>query len=150
MTHALIRPIALALALAALACGGSDNSAATTTPTTVAAPTEALFEGKLQSSGDSTFFSFTVAASGDVIVTLASVTTTTTPGSSTNLVLGIGLGSPLATDCNVSPTMQTSTAPGLTAQLVQTNVSPAIYCVRVFDVGKLTVPVNFAVRIVHT
>jgi hypothetical protein len=148
MKNVLMRPIALALALAATACGGSNNSAATTTPTTVATPTAELFEGKLQSRGDSTFFSFTVNAAGNVNVTLASVTTATTPGSSTNLTLGVGLGSPLATDCNL--TTQTTTGPGLTSQLVGSNFSPAIYCVRVFDVGNLTVPVNFAVRIVHT
>ena len=30
------------------------------------------------------------------------------------------------------------------------NVAVGTYCVRVFDVGNLTVPVNFAVRIDHT
>jgi hypothetical protein len=148
MKNALMRSIALALALVATSCGGSDNSAATTTPTEVATPKSELFEGKLQSSGDSTFFSFTVSTAGNVNVTLASVTTTTSPGSSTNLVLGVGLGSPLATDCNL--TTQTTTGPGLTSQLVGSNFSPAIYCVRVFDVGNLTAPVNFAVRIVHS
>jgi hypothetical protein len=147
MTHAFIRPIVLALALAATACGGSDSST-TTTPTTTAGPSSELFEGKLQSRGDSTFFSFTVAAAGNVNVTLASEMTTTTPGSSANFVLGVGLGSPLATDCNL--TSQTTTGPGLTPQLVGNNFSPAIYCVRVFDVGNLTVPINFAVRITHT
>jgi hypothetical protein len=147
MKNAFIRPIVLALALATAACGGSDSST-TTAPTTASGPTTELFEGKLQSRGDSTFFSFTVATAGNVSVTLASVTTATTPGSSTNLPLGVGLGSPLATDCTV--TSQTTTGPGLTSQLTGSNFSPAIYCVRVFDVGNLTVPINFAVRITHT
>jgi hypothetical protein len=146
MKNAFIRPIVLALALAAAACGGDDSS--TTAPTTPAGPSSELFEGKLQSRGDSTFFSFTVATAGNVSVTLASVMTTTTPGTSTNLPLGIGLGSPLATDCTL--TSQTTTGPGLTPQLTGNSFSPAIYCVRIFDVGNLTVPVNFAVRITHT
>jgi hypothetical protein len=145
MKNAFIRPIVLALALAAAACGGDSS---TTAPTTPAGPSSELFEGKLQSRGDSTFFSFTVATAGNVSVTLASVMTTTTPGTSTNLPLGIGLGSPLATDCTL--TSQTTTGPGLTPQLTGNSFSPAIYCVRVFDVGNLTVPVNFAVRITHT
>ena len=144
MRHAFLRPIVLALAIAVTACGSSDNS---TSPTTTMPSTE-LFEGKLQGSGDSMFFSFTVSAAGNVDVTLASVTTATSPGTSANVVLGLGLGSPLATDCNV--TSQVATRPGLTTQLTGTNFSPAIYCVRVFDVGNLTTPVNFAIRIVHT
>jgi hypothetical protein len=146
MKNAFIRPIVFALALAAAACGG--DSSTTTAPTTTAGPSTELFEGKLQSRGDSTFFSFTVATAGNVNVTLASEMTTTTPGSSTNVALGVGLGSPIATDCSV--TSQTTTGPGLTSQLVGSNFSPAIYCVRVFDVGNLTVPINFAVRITHT
>jgi len=145
MTHAFTRPIVLALALAMAACGSSDSS---TSPTTTTTPTTELFEGKLQSRGDSMFFSFTVSTAGNVDVTLAAVTGATSPGASTNLALGLGLGSPLATDCNL--TTQTTTRPGLTAQLTGSNFSPAIYCVRVFDVGNLTTPVNFAIRIVHT
>jgi hypothetical protein len=147
MTHVFMRPIVLALVLSAAACGGSDSPAATTAPTETLAPSVELFEGKLQTRGDSTFFSFTVRTAGNVNVTLASVTTATTPGSSVNLALGVGLGSPLATDCNL--TNQTTTGPALTSQLVGNNFSPAIYCVRVFDVGNLTVPINFAVRISH-
>jgi hypothetical protein len=148
MTHAFTRFLALTLALAAAGCGGSDNSAATTQPTVISGPTTELFEGKLQGSGDSSFYSFTVTTTGNVNVTLASVTLTTTPGTSTNLVLGVGLGSPVATECNV--TTQVATAPGLTSQLVGSSFAPAVYCVRVFDVGSVRGPINFAVRILHT
>jgi hypothetical protein len=144
MRHAFLRPIVLALALAVTACG---NDSATTTPTTTG-PSSQLFEGKLQGSGDSQFFSFTVTTAGNVNVTLASVTTAATPGTSLNLALGVGLGSPLGTNCNL--TQQTTTGPGLAPQLIGSNFSPAIYCVRVFDLGNVTVPLNFAVRIEHT
>jgi hypothetical protein len=147
MRNVFMRPIVLALAVLAAACGGSDSTTPTA-PTLPTGPTTELFEGKLQSAGDSAFFSFKVNVAGNVNVTLASVTTATTPGSSVNLVLGVGLGAPLATDCNL--TSQMNTAPALTSQLVGSNFSPAIYCVRVFDVGNLTVPINFAVRIAHS
>jgi hypothetical protein len=138
--------VLVVLAVLAPACGGSDTPA---TPTTTAAgPSAELFEGKLQGAGASAFYSFTVGTAGNVSVTLASVTTSSAPGSSTGVVLGIGLGTPLATDCNV--TSQVSTPAGLAAQLTASNQSPAIYCVRIFDVGNLKVPINFAVRIVHT
>jgi hypothetical protein len=61
-------------------------------------------------------------------------------------VLGLGVGAPLATDCNT--TSSVNAAPGLTAQLTST-LSPATYCARIYDVGNLTASVNFTVRIVH-
>jgi hypothetical protein len=146
MKHVLTRLFALMLALVAAACGGSDN--ATTAASTTTGPITELFEGTLQGAGDSTFFSFTVNATGNVNVTLASVTTATTPGTSINLALGLGLGSPVATECSV--TNQTTTTPSLVTQLFSANLAPAVYCVRVFDVGTVTRPINFAVRIVHT
>jgi len=144
MRHAFLRPIVLALALAMTACG-NDTS---TTPTTTTGPTSEIFEGQLQGPGGSQFFSFTVGTAGNASITLASVTTAATPGTSINVPLGLGLGQPLGTDCNL--TQQTTTGPGLAPQLTASNLSPAIYCVKVFDVGNLAVPVNFAVRITHT
>jgi hypothetical protein len=141
----LLRSIAIAFALAMTACGG-DNAA--TTPASTTGPTTELFEGQLTSRGASQFFSFTVSTAGDVNVTLASVTTAATPGTSLNLPLGLGLGTPVGTECNL--TQQTTTGPGLVAQLTGSNLAVATYCVKVFDVGNLTVPVNFAVRITHT
>ncbi len=137
MKNAFIRPIVLALALAAAACGGDCS---TTAPTTPRGSRLGAVRGETAESRRLDVFSFTVASAGNVSVTFASVSTTTTPGSSTNLPLGVGLGSPLATDCTL--TSQTTTGPGLTPQLTGNNFSPAIYCVRVFDVGNLTVPVN--------
>jgi ABC-type phosphate transport system substrate-binding protein len=144
MRHAFLRPIVVAFALAMAACGGDTT---TTTPTTTT-PTPELFEGQLTSRGASQFFSFTVTTAGNVNLTLASVTTAATPGTSLNLPLGVGLGTPVGTDCNL--TQQTTTGPGLVPQVTGSNVATGTYCVKVFDVGNLTVPVNFAVRIEHT
>jgi hypothetical protein len=134
-----------AVAVVMAACGGDSSSPAA--PTTTGTSTSTLlFEGQL-SVGGSAFYSFSVDNSGTTNVMLASTTTSTSPGTSANVVLGLGIGTPLATDCTV-------TAPfPVTANLqtaVSSNLTPGIYCVRVFDVGNMKVPLNFAIRIVHT
>ena len=136
---------ATALALAVAACGGSDNTTSTA-PTVTVGPQTALFEGKLPVGGSS-FYSFNVSATGNTNVMLASVTTSTAPAATTGVVLGLGIGTPLGTDCVVTSAVLASAA--LQSPLVS-NLTPGIYCVRLYDVGNMTVPVNFAVRIVHT
>jgi len=137
---------AIALATAVAACGGSDNSATTTTPSVVVGPQTELFEGKLDLRG-SAFYSFTVSDTGNATFMLASVTTSTVPGTSTGVVLGLGVGSPLGTGC-----VQTQVVPAFAAlqSPLVSNLTPGIYCVQVSDVGNMTTPVNFAIRIVHT
>ena len=137
---------AVALALTLAACGGSSENTAATAPTLTASPTTALFEGKIDVGG-SAFYSFTVTTTGDIDVMLASVTSTTTPGSESNVVVGLGVGQPAATDCTVTTSLLARAA--LQSPLVS-NVTPGIYCVRVYDVGNLRSTVNFAIRIVHT
>ena len=143
------RIMAVALALALPACGGSTSSTSTNpaSPTVVATPTPVLFEGTLAPGGFA-FYSFTVAATGDTDVMLASVTNTTLPGSETNVVLGLAVGTPLATDCSITSSLLAR--PALQSPLVASQLTPGIYCVRVYDVGNLTSTVNFAIRIVHT
>jgi len=136
---------AAAFALAIPACGGSDNSTPAQ-PTVVATPQTQLFEGKLNVGG-STFYSFTVTDTGNANVMLASVTTSTAPGTSIGVPLGLAIGSPIGTDCTITTALVASAA--LQSPLVS-NLTPGIYCVRVYDVGSMTVPVDFAVRIVHT
>jgi hypothetical protein len=136
---------AAGLALAMSACGGSDLSS-DTTPILDTGPTAALFEGQLPVGG-SAFYSFTVSTTGNANVMLASVTTTTSPGSESSVILGLALGTPLGTDCTVTSSVPASAA--LQSPLVN-NLAPGIYCARVYDIGNLRSPVNFAVRIVHT
>jgi hypothetical protein len=137
---------AIALALTMTACGGASSSSTPAAPTIVATPTPELFEGQL-AVGGSAFYSFTVAAQGDADVMLASVTTSTSPGSESNVVLGLALGAPLGTDCTVTSSLPARAA--LQSPLVN-NLAPGIYCVRVYDIGNLRSSVNFAIRIVHT
>lgn len=135
---------AIALATAFSACGGNSNTS--TAPTITATPQPELFEGSLNVGGFA-FFSFNVQATGAADVMLASVTTSAAPGTSINVVLGMAIGSPLGTDCVISTSVLA--APALQSPLVS-NLTAGTYCVRVYDVGNLTVPVNFAIRIVHT
>ena len=135
-----LRPLGAAFAFAAVlavalaACGGSST------------PQTSLFEGKLEVGGFA-FYSFTVQDTGDADVMLASVTTSTAPGSSSNVVLGLAIGKPLGEDCSITSSMPASAA--LQSPLVNSR-TPGIYCVRVYDIGNLRSSVNFAIRIVHT
>jgi hypothetical protein len=130
----------LAAGLLTIACG-SDTP---TTPTTPALPTTETFSGALQVQGSS-FYSFTTAATGQVSITLASLVPTL-PGPASNIVMGLGVGTPLETDCSV--TNSVPAAPGLVAQLVN-SLAAGTYCAKIYDLGGLTAPVNFTVRIVH-
>jgi hypothetical protein len=130
----------LVVGLLTAACG-NDNTP--TTPTTTQPSTE-MFSGTLPVQGSS-FYSFTVSATGQVSITLASLVPTA-PGPAVNTVMGVGIGMPAETDCSV--TNSVTTAPGLVAQLVS-SVSAGTYCARIYDLGGLTTPVNFTVRIVH-
>lgn len=145
MKTALTFPAIAALAVLVLltaSCGNNDSS--TTAPTTPALPSTEVFSGTLPVQGSS-FYSFTVGTSGQVSITLASLVTTQ-PGPALNTVMDLGVGTPLGTDCSV--TNSVPAAPGLTAQLVNT-LTAATYCARIADLGNLTAPVNFTIRIVH-
>ena len=133
-----------ALGAALTGCGGGDNTS--TTPTVTVGPQTVLFEGTIPVGG-SAFYSFTVSDTGDANVMLASVTTSTAPGTSTSALLGLGIGTPLGTDC--TETKSILAFPALQSPLVS-NLTPGIYCVRIYDVGNLKSSVNFAIRIVHT
>ncbi len=134
--------VLLVFGLLTAACSNSGNSS-TTTPTATGPSTE-IFAGTLPIQG-SGFFSFTVGTTGQVSITLASLTTIK-PGPALSSVMGLGVGSPLGTDCSM--TNSVTTAPALAAQLVN-SLTPAIYCTRIYDLGNLTAPVNFTIRIVH-
>ena len=129
------------MGLLTVACGGNDN---VTPPSTPVLPSSEVFAGTLPVRGSS-FYSFTVAVSGNVSITLASLVPKA-PGPALNSVMGLGVGTPDGTDCAI--TNSVTTPPGLTAQLVN-SLTPATYCAKIYDLGELTGPVDFAVRIVH-
>ncbi len=138
--------LAVAAALTMSACGGGDDLSTPTAASTDTGPATELFEGQL-TPGGSAFYSFTVATTGLANVMLASVSITTAPGTSSTVVLGLALGTPLGTDCSITSSLPT--AAGLTSQMVN-SLTPGTYCARVYDIGSLKTSVNFAIRIVHT
>jgi len=119
----------------------SSSSSATTPP---AAPTVSEVFTSTLPVGGFKFYTFNIAASGTVNVTLNSVSGVGVP---TTVQLGLGIGQPAGTDCSASQTAtagSTSTAPQVTGTF-----GPGLFCVRVFDVGNLFNPANFTVTIAH-
>jgi hypothetical protein len=103
-----------------------------------------VFAGTLDRGGSS-FFSFSASTVGVGRITLASVSQAAV-GEALPTVLGLGFGVPRGTGCTVTQSLSASAA--LSAQIVSA-VTPDIYCVQVSDLGTLTGPVNFTIRIVH-
>ncbi len=139
-----LAPLIAALALLTVSCDKSTTSPDTTTPTQTpaAASISESFVGIVPVSGSS-FFSFTVTEYGTVNVTLNAVSGSMVPATVT---LGLGLGTPDATDCTTSTSV--NTAAGATVQLTATYAA-GVYCARVSDVGNLFAPASFDVTIAH-
>jgi hypothetical protein len=124
------------------ACGNNstDTSPSATTPTTSTERFDAILVQRA-----SAFYSFQVNSSGSVSINLASLSSLTRPGA-LSAVMEIGYGVPVGEGCNVQNSIQTM--PGLTSQLTGT-LPGGIYCANIADIGNLTEPVNFTIRITH-
>ena len=129
---------ALALACAAGGCNWFKNDSTSPSDTTTATET---FSGTLAPQG-SNVYTFTVAKSGTVKVTLTSVTPTATTA------VGLGLGTPSGGACTVTSGTPSATA-GTTPQISVTE-NPGAYCVRVYDSGSVTAAVTVTVTVSHT
>jgi hypothetical protein len=139
-----MRVIASAVLLSALLTAGCSSSPTTPTSTTTPTPTTELFAGSLALK-DSSFYSFTVVQKSNVFLTLASLTVAV-PGPAVSIPLNLGLGVPAGIGCALTQSL--TVPPTLTPQIAVT-LDPGIFCVNIQDVGNLTSPVNFAIRIVH-
>ncbi len=135
------RCAALGIASLVTACGGSPTAPTGTTPT---AKTE-IFAGMLERGG-SRFYSFSTSSGGEVLVTVASLTSSSFVRSVLSTAVGVGVGTPAGTDCAVASSAEV--AAGLSAQLTLERWA-GIHCVRVHDIGELEDAINFAIRIVH-
>lgn len=89
---------------------------------------------------DSAWQSFTVTQSGQVTVTLSSLSQAGAIG------LGLGINGVSSTACTLNTAL--ITAPGSSPQITST-VSPGTYCVKIYNVGQIVGPVSYAVSIVH-
>jgi hypothetical protein len=132
-----------ALMLASVGCGG-DGDSVTAPAETTSGLGSFTFSDLLPVQG-SRFYSFTVNETGAVSATLASLMDQRTGPASTSVVR-LGLGVPAGVGCSVTESIETG--PALTAQLT-TTLNPDVYCVEVHDIGTLTTPVYFTVRVVH-
>ena len=144
MSQVTLRALALLVVSAALAA--SCGSGTTTSPTdTTAARNNETF-GATLNVGQSQFYSFTTVSPGTTDITLVSIRPSGSVASTLSPIVGLGLGTPQATDCALSNA--TNTTPALKAQLsVATNVST--YCVKIADIGNLRGPVDYTIRVVH-
>lgn len=133
-------PAVLVLALLAAGCGGASTP---TAPTATAFSSTELFSGSLSARGSS-FYSFSVAQAGTVSLTLTTLSTSRFAPSA--VAVGLGVGFPAGDGCSLSNSVNAT--PALTAQLVDT-LQPGVHCVEIRDIGTLTGPMGFTVRIVH-
>jgi hypothetical protein len=148
MSMNIARTALVGVMLAGAACGGNSSSTIAPTTTTTTAPggavlTTELFTGVLPVKSSQTY-SFTTANQGTVSVTLASLTMMQ-PGPALNIPLGLGLG--MSSD-GCTATSQVTATPALSPQITVA-LAAGTYCTSLSDIGQLTAPVNFAVRIVH-
>ncbi|HZT77001.1 MAG TPA: hypothetical protein VFA27_10105 [Vicinamibacterales bacterium] len=130
-------------ALAAVVAAGSLVACSNSSPSSTTAPTPAkttdTFSGTVAVKGSDPH-SFTVNAAGQVDVTL----TAATP----NVPLGLSVGTSGGSGCVAVAGGSVVTTAGTVAQLSGV-LSPATYCVAVFDVGNLSQSVSYTVTVAH-
>jgi hypothetical protein len=126
--------------LTGAACG---DSAPPTSPSAEPTTTTEVYVGTM-APGGSGFYSFRVVNPGSVSMTLASLTASS--GSPVAAAMQLGMGVPVGVGCAV--TTSVTAAPGLRTQLTS-QAGANIHCVQLSDLGNLTAPVAFGVRIVH-
>ena len=109
-----------------------------------AQPTAAIverFTGSLKQQNSVTF-TFTIAQTSTVDVTLTAMTP------STNAAVGLGIGNPGAEGCTLTKSASSVVA-GAAAQLSVTE-SAGSYCVKVYDTGSLSETVTVTVTVGHS
>jgi len=123
------------LILVVAACG-SDNSTPTTPSNTSSVMSE-TWSSTVAPGGQSTR-SFTVNASGTISVTVTAAGAT----------VGVGVGLPRLSGggCRLGVTVNASAA---TNPQISTPADAGQYCVQVYDLGTLSDPVGFALKIDH-
>ena len=128
---------AFAAALGIVACTKSSTSS--TTPTTPSTKSTDTFSGTVAVKGTDAH-NFTVNSSGEVDVTL----TVTNP----SVTMGLSVGVPNGSACPAIGGGSVVANAGSTAQLSGV-LSPATYCVAVFDIGNQSQSVSYTVTVAH-
>ena len=117
-----------------LASCGSDNTP--TTPTNTSSTKSENWSGVVAPGGASTR-SFTVSSAGTIVVTLTAGPT-----------IGLGVGLPRTTGGGCRLGVAVNASPDTTPQIT-TQADAGQYCVQVYDLGTLTDPSGFALKIEH-
>ena len=129
--------VALAAALGAAACGddsSSDPGTAPTIPTTTN-----TFTGSLNPNGGRTE-TFITARSGTVTATLVSL------GPDSGLTVGFGLGTWNGNACQMTLVKDNAVQ---TSAIIGAASNAGTLCVRIYDQGNLTAPVDYQIDVVH-
>ena len=141
------RPIVVLLSVlvlaSSLACDNSGTSSSgITTPTTPL--TSQTFTGTVAVNGSSSNTTFVVGVSGEVDITVTAL------GPPSNIIMGLAVGIPNAADGSCA-------APLSAGQNVQASTSPLVgtlqagtYCVKLYDVGYQTAPINYTITVAHS
>jgi hypothetical protein len=125
----------LALALPSLACDNSDSSGATTPSIPLTSQT---FTGTVNVGGSSSNTTFVVAQSGEVDITVSAM------GPPANIIMGINIGIPNAADGSCVAPASTTQVQASATPLV-TSSTAGTYCVKLYDVGFMSAPINYTV-----
>ena len=126
------------LALGAAACG-SDNP--TTAPTTDVPTITESFSDTVTVNGARTH-PFTVSKAGTVTATLIVLSPDST------VTIGLSLGTWNGTSCQIIIANDAAVLNSAATGTAQTGGGS--YCVRVYDVGRLTAPTDYTVQVTHT
>ena len=118
-----------------LASCGSDNN----TPTTPSKPSGPMTENwsSVVAPGGASTRSFSVNSAGTIVVTLTAGPT-----------VGLGVGLPRTSGGGCRLGVAVNASPGTTPQ-INAQADAGQYCVQVYDLGTLTDPVGFALKIEH-
>lgn len=136
MVRSLLLLPALSLAIVAAGCGSDTPTAPTDTPAVQVTET---FFGTVTVNGAATS-TFDEAKAGSITVQLTALTPDDT------VKVGMELGTWDGVGCAVGVS---TTSAALNSSLIGTATGPGTLCVRVHDVGGLTQPTDFEVRVDH-
>ena len=92
----------------------------------------------------SSFYSFTQASDGSIMLTLISLVE---DGTASTARVGLSIGFPSGTDCQALSTSTTVSTQAGSAPQVSGVFPPGVYCARIADLGQLTSAASFVINI---
>jgi hypothetical protein len=134
--NGLCASVSLWLVIATLLVAGCGDDKTSTAPSNTSTMSETW--SSVVAPGGQSSRSFTVNSSGTINVTLTA----------SGATLGLGIGLPRVTGGGCRLGVSVNTSAGSTPQIT-TSADAGQYCVQVYDLGTLTDPVGFALKIDH-